>query len=145
MASATKLKAPLYLLVGDTGASGELLHSARCRRDGEPSIVLQKLPRWYSISVHCFGDVMTDDARNRIFNFLLEASLPGGMVRASNRSITATRLPFGLGVKIAERLAAFVTANREPGPGREHARCEGRKRPDGSIQLKQIGLTRKAA
>ncbi|MGA9773676.1 MAG: hypothetical protein WBV94_31890 [Blastocatellia bacterium] len=133
-----------YLSISIEQARAEFLHDAQRRRKGQPSIVLKRYGRWYSVGAHMFGNVLTDGARNRIYQVLIAASLPGGMVRVSNRNIFATRLPFLSGTQIAAWLAAVAFSNREQGAGREHCRWESRKRVDGSVLVVHRGQNRPA-
>jgi hypothetical protein len=134
-----------YLSISIGQENLEFQRTAECRRKCQPCIVLKKYGRWYSIGAHLFGEVLTDAARNRIYGVLIAASLPGGLVRVSNRNIFATRLPFALGVRIVEWLAAVAFANREGKAGREHVRWESRIRPDGSVRVLHRGTDKKAA
>ncbi|HKS40617.1 MAG TPA: hypothetical protein VJX74_08360 [Blastocatellia bacterium] len=136
-----------YLSLTEGQEQASLLWAVECRQSNKPCITLQKQPRWYQLSVHCFGDVMTDETRNQVFEILIAASLPGAMVRVSNRTANATRLPFASSVQIARCLVTMIfdERNREPGAAREHVRWQAEKRADGEIKYQQRGQDKRSS
>lgn len=134
-----------YLSVSQSQGVVELEWEAQQSAKGQPAITLQKLDRWYQVSAHVYGQRLTDEARNAIFQSLIDVSLPGGKVRVSNSILWASRIPFVAGAHVARWLASvmFADSNREPGRGRDYARCEAEKRADGSIKVIQSGITRR--
>lgn len=131
-----------FLSVGIDAGQAELLWTAKYRKKRAPCITLKKYGRWYSVGAHLFGDVLTDAARNRIYEALSKVSLPGSLVRVSNATLIATRLPLLSGAMLAEWLAIEALNYREKGSGREYCRWEGRKMVDGSVKLLHRGQDR---
>jgi len=95
----------------DAGDSQSIVdYETRCEASGQVSIVSVRRERWAEISIRTFGDRLSDEVRNQVFDSLAAASLPGAIIRASNGIVKCTRLPFGVADGICRQVRAMVSA-----------------------------------
>jgi hypothetical protein len=132
-----------YLVAEDEKTNGSsLIYRATQRRHGRASVILRKMPRWASIGATMAERALTDGAKQLIFYSLIEACLPGGRVRVSNRTVNATMLSFNAARQFAGWLGAVMNDEKNKTGskyGREHARLEAERRMDGSLRMLQSG------
>jgi hypothetical protein len=137
-----ELSAPGYLVAGLEGDNSELIYRAAQKQQARATVILRKLPGWASVSATMGEYALRDSAKELIFYSLLEALMPGGRVRVSNRTISATKLSFNAAREFAGWLGLVMNNEKnksDSNHGREYARLEGERRLDGSLRMIQGG------
>ncbi|HJQ26880.1 MAG TPA: hypothetical protein VKA60_23400 [Blastocatellia bacterium] len=131
-----------YLTVRDTDDGGDVLtYRATCKAENRPAVIVTKHDRFASLRATIYNAALTDETKQRVFDYLLAGSLSGATVRASNREIVCSRLSFGLANEMAAWLVSelgnphnIIVGMKD---GREHSRLEAVKQNDGRVRMRQ--------
>lgn len=135
-----------FLVCDASNGVVRFLYRKKQRGAQRASILIARFERHAEIAAELpRGLLLTDEARNRIFETAVLSMLPGSVCLVSNSRVIISRLSFPMSHQLASWLHAFLLdgANLERGlDGRNHARCEATKRVDGSVKVFQKGITR---
>ncbi len=151
VSKATEQSAPVkpsarFITVEACAGKRAFLHRDECRESRQPFICITCFDHHCQLQAALFGRGISDRARDEIFRLLSVMMLPGSTIRVDNKTLTCSRLSFPAAEQAARWLVGFFAdgRNRIETMARPHARCEARKRMDGSLWIRQKGITRAA-